>query len=197
MAVRRRRPLVPPPYPRRNPYTPVLIRAASAPLVPAVLRLPEPRSASLPLFQRRRARHQSWADWVESSYTIIAHSRVEMCYDFVTVCRGGPFHAGGARGCRFPGPGASLRLNTGGLRILRRSLKRRYLALCFLPEEDRASPDPAAVRSKAIRSLPLRKQAIQPAPQSCTSPCIVPRWRRWTCMVTAPSSPRRMPVAPF
>ena len=94
MAVRRRRPLVPPPYPRRNRYTPVSSgQIALAPLSRSSLRLsaeapyrfvapPLPsESASLGFARMIRVRLE-----LGSLSRIVTHFAVEMCYDFVTFC---------------------------------------------------------------------------------------------------------------
>ena len=92
MAVRRRRPLVPPPYPRRNRYTPPSSgQTALTPLPRVSLRLsaeapylfvapPLPReSASLGFARILGVRLE-----LGSLSRIVTHFTVEMCYDFVT-----------------------------------------------------------------------------------------------------------------
>ena len=94
MAVRRRRPLVPPPYPRRNRYTPSSSgQTALAPLPRVSLRLsakapyrfvaPPLRftNASLVCELISRVRLE-----LGSLSRIVTHFTVEMCYDFVTFC---------------------------------------------------------------------------------------------------------------
>ena len=92
MAVRRRRPLVPPPYPRRNRYTPASSgQTTLTPFLRASLQLsaktpyrfvapPLPReSASLGFARMIRVRLE-----LGSLSRIVTHFAVEMCYDFVT-----------------------------------------------------------------------------------------------------------------
>ena len=94
MAVRRRRPLVPPPYPRRNRYTPASSgQTALTPLSRSSLRLsaeapyrfvapPLPRESASLGFARTMRVHLE----LGSLSRIVTHFTVEMCYDFVTFC---------------------------------------------------------------------------------------------------------------
>ena len=88
MAVRRRRPLVPPPYPRRNRYTPSSIQTAPHSL-PAYAESSR-RSVAPP---RRFTNASLVCEWIlsvrlelGSLSRIVTHFAVEMCYDFVTFC---------------------------------------------------------------------------------------------------------------
>ena len=147
MAVRRRRPLVPPPYPRRNRYTPASSgQTALTPLSRSSLRLsaeapyrfvapPLPReSTSLGFARIMRARLE-----LGSLSRIVTHFAVEMCYDFVTFCffRFLPALPSASPGSPWPGSG----------KIYKTDAAYRWSGRPWLPAACRTPPAPGRSRA--------------------------------------------------
>ena len=90
MAVRRRRPLVPPPYPRRNRYTPLSSQSPLNSVSAVSLRLAA-KTAFASLLLLSKSKTLRWfLIWLGihlelgSLSRIVTHLHGEMCYDFVT-----------------------------------------------------------------------------------------------------------------
>ena len=142
MAVRRRRPLVPPPYPRRNRYTPASSGQTALRSLPAYavsshrsVAPPLPReSTSLGFARIMRARLE-----LGSLSRIVTHFAVEMCYDFVTFCffRFLPALPPASPGSPWPGSG----------RFYRTAAAYRWSGRPWLPAACRTPPAPGRSRA--------------------------------------------------